>query len=73
MATKLELQEQIIDKLIRFMLEKSVELSFNTNDINVNPNEFIDNLTEEEFIYWAAYYENKHEKEKLILQRAKNR
>ena len=26
------------------------------------------NLTEEEFIYWAAYYENKHEKEKLLAK-----
>jgi hypothetical protein len=30
-------------------------------------------MTEEEFIYWAAYFENKYEKEKLLLQRAKNR
>tara|TARA_Y100000401_G_scaffold55216_1_gene43571 strand:+ start:562 stop:705 length:144 start_codon:yes stop_codon:yes gene_type:complete len=31
------------------------------------------NMTEEEFIYWAAYYENKHETEKKMHERAKNR
>tara|TARA_R100000234_G_scaffold108505_1_gene79948 strand:- start:286 stop:429 length:144 start_codon:yes stop_codon:yes gene_type:complete len=30
-------------------------------------------ITEEELIYWAAYYENKHENEKRAMQRAKNR
>ncbi len=30
-------------------------------------------ITEEELIYWAAYYENKHENEKRMRQRAKNR
>jgi hypothetical protein len=31
------------------------------------------NMTEEEFIYWAAYYDLKHQKEEKIRQRAKNR
>tara|TARA_R110002020_G_C15822583_1_gene733298 strand:+ start:153 stop:296 length:144 start_codon:yes stop_codon:yes gene_type:complete len=31
------------------------------------------NMTEEELIYWAAYYENKHENEKRMRQMAKNR
>ena len=31
------------------------------------------NITEEELIYWAAYYENKHESEKNMYQRLKNR
>tara|TARA_R100000988_G_C3932918_1_gene132331 strand:+ start:466 stop:609 length:144 start_codon:yes stop_codon:yes gene_type:complete len=30
-------------------------------------------ITEEELIYWAAYYENKHEHEKKMHERAKNR
>ena len=30
-------------------------------------------ITEEELIYWAAYYENKHENEKRMHERAKNR
>jgi hypothetical protein len=30
-------------------------------------------MTEEEFIYWVAYYEIKYEKEEKIRQRAKNR
>jgi len=30
-------------------------------------------MTEEEFIYWAAYYENKYEEEKKMHLRAKNR
>ena len=29
------------------------------------------NLTEEEFIYWAAYYENKHESEKKCVKEQK--
>ena len=28
------------------------------------------NITEEEFIYWAAYYELKHEKEEKIRETA---
>tara|TARA_R100000700_G_scaffold37881_1_gene48518 strand:+ start:799 stop:942 length:144 start_codon:yes stop_codon:yes gene_type:complete len=31
------------------------------------------NITEEELIYWAAYYENKHENEQRMHLRAKNR
>jgi len=30
-------------------------------------------ITQEELIYWAAYYENKHEHEKRMHERAKNR
>jgi len=30
-------------------------------------------ITEEELIYWAAYYENKHENEKKMHERVKNR
>tara|TARA_R100001082_G_scaffold69944_1_gene39781 strand:+ start:1144 stop:1287 length:144 start_codon:yes stop_codon:yes gene_type:complete len=30
-------------------------------------------MTEEEFLYWVAYYQIKHEKEENIRQRAKNR
>ena len=30
-------------------------------------------MTEEELIYWAAYYENKYENEKKMRQRANNR
>jgi len=30
-------------------------------------------ITEEELIYWVAYYENKHENEKRMHERAKNR
>ena len=30
-------------------------------------------MTEEEFLYWAAYYEIKYEKEEKNRQRAKNR
>jgi hypothetical protein len=29
------------------------------------------NMTEAEFIYWAGYYEIKHEEEKKALQRQK--
>tara|TARA_B100000424_G_C22745014_1_gene402953 strand:- start:507 stop:650 length:144 start_codon:yes stop_codon:yes gene_type:complete len=31
------------------------------------------NITEEELIYWAAYYEIKNEREEKNRQRAKNR
>jgi len=31
------------------------------------------NMTEEELIYWAAYYENKYENEKKMQDRYKNR
>jgi hypothetical protein len=31
------------------------------------------NMTDEEFFYWAAYYEIKQEKEETARQRAKNR
>ena len=30
-------------------------------------------ITQEELIYWAAYYENKYENEKKMHERAKNR
>jgi|TARA_R100000479_G_scaffold126106_1_gene65544 hypothetical protein len=30
------------------------------------------NMTQEEFIYWAAYYEIKYEREEKNRQRAKN-
>ena len=30
-------------------------------------------MTQEELVYWAAYYENKSEHEKRMHERAKNR
>jgi hypothetical protein len=30
-------------------------------------------ITQEELVYWAAYYENKSEQEKKMHERAKNR
>ena len=41
MATKIQLQEQIIDKLLQFMIQNSAVLSNNTNGFIVNPNNFI--------------------------------
>ena len=35
-------------------------------------NQLRNNLTQSEFFYWAAYYENKNEIEKREMDKAKN-
>ena len=45
---------------------------FLATELGKTVSELRKNITEEELIYWAGYYENKHESEKKMHQRAKN-
>ena len=46
---------------------------FLASELGKTLTELRQNMTEEELIYWAAYYENKYENEKRMHERAKNR
>jgi hypothetical protein len=46
---------------------------FLASELGKTLTELRQNITEEELIYWAAYYENKYENEKRMHERAKNR
>ena len=46
---------------------------FLASELGKTLTELRQNMTEEEFIYWAAYYENKHENEKKMRLKANNR
>tara|TARA_Y100001937_G_C7125054_1_gene334508 strand:+ start:1004 stop:1147 length:144 start_codon:yes stop_codon:yes gene_type:complete len=46
---------------------------FLASELGKTLTELRQNITEEEFIYWAAYYENKFDNEKKMRQRANNR
>tara|TARA_R100000353_G_scaffold120780_1_gene85950 strand:- start:98 stop:241 length:144 start_codon:yes stop_codon:yes gene_type:complete len=46
---------------------------FLASELGKTLTELRQNMTEEEFIYWAAYYEIKADNEKKMRQRANNR
>jgi hypothetical protein len=46
---------------------------FLASELGKTLTELRQNITEEELIYWAAYYENKYENEKKMQLRANNR
>ena len=45
---------------------------FLATELGKTINELRSSISEEELIYWAAYYENKHENEKKLYERSKN-
>ena len=46
---------------------------FLASELGKTLTELRQNMTEEELIYWAAYYENKYENEKKMRHRANSR
>jgi hypothetical protein len=46
---------------------------FLASELGKTLTELRQNMTEEELIYWAAYYENKSDNEKKMRHRANNR